>query len=110
MTKEQILSSFSFLDINNSFHHDQLDVYDDWVINALEYENVLQIIDYISEYDIGAIDEFFLYQLDIFLYSFNERFKPLWEHFIQELGPDYSAQLSDIIIYDEFARIENELF
>ena len=112
MDINQIFDTFPFLDANDILHRDQLESYDDWVINGLDYDNVHLILEYLQQYDVGDISDFFLYELGIFLFPFQERFKPLWEQLIQELGEDYTTKITegDCSVYDEFARIENELF
>ena len=43
---------------------------------------------------------------------FQERFKTLWEQLVRELGDDYTTKIieGECSVYNEFARIEKELF
>ena len=112
MTKEEVFEKFTFLDSDNILHQDQLDTYAEWVIDALEYDNVIQILDYLKDYNVGDISDFFLYELGVFLYPFEERFIPIWEKLFQELGAEYDEKIieGEIVVENEFARIEKELF
>ena len=112
MTIEKILEIFPFLDSNDTLQRDQLSSYADWVITGLDYNNICHILEYLKQYDVGDISDFFLYELGVFLFPFQERFKPLWEQLIRELGDDYTTKIieGECSVYDEFARIEKELF
>ena len=50
MDINQILDTFPFLDSNDILHRDQLESYDDWVINGLDYDNVHLILEYLQQY------------------------------------------------------------
>ena len=72
----------------------------------------MKIVKYLEEYDVGGIADFFLYNLGVFLYPFEERFKPIWEQIVLEWGEEYTTRITEgeCDMYTEFGELERKLW
>lgn len=102
MTKEEILRAFPIVE------KEDLVIWPDSVIEGLRMENVMKIMQYLSDAPLTG-EELLVYDLPAFLYPF-DRFKALWENLSARQGRGMANRIreEELTPSDEFERMEKK--
>lgn len=109
MTKERIFEHYDFMDKFDVNQINQLSVFDESVYSSLDEENVDKIVQFLSEYDI-EMTSFFPENVDSFIFSFENEFRPAWLALVSKYNTDLVQLLNnELVLYDEIANILQQL-